>query len=217
MKCKWLMQTCLYPHLHLLGANISNCTALTEWNFSHWLELIYTETQWVCLNHADPPWTPLNSGGSQSSPHGEHLFLTAHQGWSNPPVASAGWYMTCARGWVFRQKKGWISKWLFGRTDPGRQLQSGGGMCSVVQGKWAGGVPEQPGLQQELHSDIKHPCGQQSQEPGRSQPPAWTMLCGTLLLGFHAEIIEGRSAKAELFKRSLIFVLSRDGKPRASS
>lgn len=105
MKCKWLMQTCLYPHLHLLGANISNCTALTEWNFSHWLELIYTETQWVCLNHADPPWTPLNSGGSQSSPHGEHLFLTAHQGWSNPPVASAGWYMTCARGWVFRQKK----------------------------------------------------------------------------------------------------------------
>lgn len=176
MKCKWLMQTCLYPHLHLSAANISNCTALTRVKllFSHWLELIYsTKTQWVCLKDADPPLTFLNSVGFKSNPQGEHLFLTAHQGWSNTPVASAGWYMNCARGWycgrVFKQEKRWISNWLFRRIDQDRHLLNAGGMCSAGKGKLAGEVPEQPRLQQEIHSKaspIKHPSG--SEEQGAS-------------------------------------------------
>lgn len=113
VKCKWLMQTCLYPHLHLSAANISNCTALTRVKlplFLHWLELIYsTKTQWVCLKDADPPLTFLNSVGFKSNPQGEHLFLTAHQGWSSTSVASADWYMNCAKGWycgrAFKQKR----------------------------------------------------------------------------------------------------------------
>lgn len=124
--------------------------------FLHWLGLIYsTKTQWVCLKDADPPLTFLNSVGFKSNPQGEHLFLTAHQGWSNTPVASAGSYMNRARGWYCGRvlsKKGQISKWLFSRMDQDRHLLNGGEMCSAVKGKLAGEVPEQARLQREIHS-----------------------------------------------------------------
>lgn len=87
-----------------------HCSCSSETSlFLHWLELIYsTKTQWVCLKDADSPLTFLNSFGFKSNPQGEQLFLTAHQGWSNTPVASAGSCMNCARGWycgrVFKQK-----------------------------------------------------------------------------------------------------------------
>lgn len=66
------MQTCLYPHLHLSAANISNCIALTGVKlllFLYGLKLIYnTETQWVYFKDADPPVTFLNSVGFKSNP-----------------------------------------------------------------------------------------------------------------------------------------------------
>lgn len=66
-------------------------------------------------------------------------------------------------------KKGRISKWLLGRIDQGRHLLNEGGMCSAVKVKLAREVPEQPRLQQEIHSKaspIKHPSG--SEEQGAS-------------------------------------------------